>query len=343
MNTTVSFPGFGIDPFTVDRVAFTVFGKDIYWYGVIIMLGIVAAFIHANLRCRQEGIKSDDIIDIGLFTVVFGVIGARLYYVVTTLDTHEYKNFIDVIALWEGGLAIYGGVIAGATALVLTALYKKINPLKVADTVGPGVMLAQAMGRWGNFMNGEAFGYEVPEDSLLYPFRMGLVSGYTEGTEMRYYHPTFLYESLWNIVGFVIITLLYRKKKFNGQVALMYFAWYGFGRMFIEGLRTDSLYVGSLRISQVVGLVCFLAASALLVAGFVLSHKGKLDGWLKVVWATPAPAAGKAEASETADTPAAEETADAAADTAADTADEPDEDASDTQTDTETPQGGDAE
>jgi phosphatidylglycerol:prolipoprotein diacylglycerol transferase len=300
MNTTVSFPGLGIGEFTVDRVAFELFGKPIYWYGVIIMLGMVAAFIHAIIRSKREGFSSDDVLDIGIFTVLFGVLGARLYYVLTTLDTHEYKTLIDVIAVWEGGLAIYGGIIGGCTALVLTAICKKINPLKVMDAVGPGVMIAQAIGRWGNFMNGEAFGYEVPADSLLYPFRMGLLSGYTEtGNVMHYYHPTFLYESLWNIAGFVLICFLYRKKKFNGQVALMYFTWYGFGRMFIEGLRTDSLYVGPFRISQVVGAVCFVAGAALIVVGTILVNKGKLDKWLTVRWAEPVPAEGEAVAEKT--------------------------------------------
>ena len=314
MSTTVSFPGLGIEEFSFDRVAFEPFGRPVYWYGVIIMLGIVAAFIHAYLRCKQEGIKGDDILDVGLFTVIFGVIGARLYYVVTTLDEYSYDSFLDVIAVWEGGLAIYGGIIAGATAMALTAIYKKLNPFKVADTVGPGVGLAQAIGRWGNFMNGEAYGYEVAEGSLLYPFRMGLISDYT-GPEMKYYHPTFLYESLWNILGFVLITLLYRKKKFNGQIALMYLTWYGFGRMFIEGLRTDSLYVGPFRISQVVGFVCFLAGSALLVVGFVLSGKGRADRLLKVQWAQPAVAEGEAvtaENAETAETDPAEEAEDTA-------------------------------
>ena len=293
MSTTVSFPGIGIGEFSFDRVAFEIFGKEIYWYGVIIMLGMVAAFIHTLLRGKQEGVKSDDILDIGIFTVVFGVIGARLYYVLTTLDSGHYKTFIDVIAVWDGGLAIYGGIIAGCTALVITSIVKKINPLKIMDMAGPGVMIAQAIGRWGNFMNGEAFGYEVPEDSLLYPFRMGLISEYTNtGKEMHYYHPTFLYESLWNILGFVIISLVYRKKKFNGQMAFMYFAWYGFGRMFIEGLRTDSLYVGPFRISQVVGAVCFIAGVALIVTGLILVRKGKLEKWLKVSWAEPALAAG---------------------------------------------------
>ena len=300
MSTTVSFPGLGIGEFSVDRVAFELFGKPIYWYGVIIMLGILSAFIHVAIRSKREGFTYDDMLDIGIFTVLFGVLGARLYYVVTTLDTHEYKTFIDVIAIWEGGLAIYGGIIGGCTALVLSALYKKINPLKVMDAAGPGVMLAQAIGRWGNFMNGEAYGYEIPSDSLLYPFRMGLLSEYTHtGSEMHFYHPTFLYESLWNITGFIIICFLYRKKKFNGQVALMYLSWYGFGRMFIEGLRTDSLLVGGFRISQVVGAVCFIVGTMLIVAGMILVNKGKLDKWLTVRWAEPAPAVGESLTEET--------------------------------------------
>lgn len=266
MSTTVSFPGLGIGEFSVDRVAFELFGKPIYWYGVIIMLGIVAAFVHAIIRSKREGFTTDDVLDMGIFTVLFGVLGARLYYVVTTLDTHQYKNFIDVIAIWEGGLAIYGGIIAGCTALVLTAVYKKINPLKVMDAVGPGVMLAQAIGRWGNFMNGEAFGYEVAEGSLLYPFRMGLISDYTHtGSTMHYYHPTFLYESLWNLVGFILIHFLSKKRKYDGQVALYYVAWYGLGRAMIEGLRTDSLWWGNFRVSQVLAAASCLAAVILLM------------------------------------------------------------------------------
>ena len=314
MSTTVSFPGLGIGEFSVDRVAFHIFGKPVYWYGVIIMLGIVAAFIHVIIRSKREGFTVDDVMDLGIFTVLFGVLGARLYYVVTTLDSHEYKTFLDVIAIWEGGLAIYGGIIGGCAALVLTAARKKINPLKVMDAVAPGVMLAQAIGRWGNFMNGEAFGYEVAEGTALYPFRMGLISDYTHtGNEMHFYHPTFLYESVWNVVGFIIISFLYRKKKFNGQIALMYFAWYGFGRMFIEGLRTDSLYVGPFRISQVVGGVCFVAGVALIIAGMILVSKGKLDKWLTVRWAEPVLAQGQTEAEpETDDTDAEEPPVDVA-------------------------------
>lgn len=288
--THVSFPGLGIGEFSLDRVAFTIFGRNIYWYAIIITLGMVTAFLYAYYRSRREGIILDDLIDLTLATIIFGIVGARLYYVLTTLDTGNYKNFKDVIAIWNGGLAIYGGIIAGAIALICVSRKKKINWIKVLDLAAPGVMIAQAMGRWGNFVNGEAYGYVVSESSPLYMFRMGLVSQYT-GSEKFYYHPTFLYESAWNVLGFVIINIFYSKKKFNGQIALSYLAWYGFGRMFIEGLRTDSLYVGSFRVSQVVGFVCFAVCSVLFVLGLIFEKKGmlvgKFGGLLEVSWAEP--------------------------------------------------------
>ncbi len=281
MQTTVSFPGLGIGEFTFSRNAFSLFGRDIYWYGIIIMIGIVAAFLHALWRGKHECVKSDHVFDMALFIVPAGVIGARLYYVLTTLDSGNYQSFVDVIAIWDGGLAIYGGIIAGAAAVIGVCLFKKLNILKVMDMIGPGVMIAQAIGRWGNFCNGEAFGEVVTEGHPLYFLRMGLISDFTPNY-MKYYHPTFLYESLWNIVGFVLITCLYRKKKFNGQNVLMYLTWYGFGRMFIEGLRTDSLWVGPFRISQIVGGLCFVLGAAALITLFILSKKGKLPAIFEV-------------------------------------------------------------
>ena len=176
----------------MDRVAFSIFGKDIYWYGVIIMLGMVAAFTHAYIRCKQEKISTDDLLDVGIWTVLCGVLGARLYYVLTTLGDGEYHSIVDVIAIWNGGLAIYGGIIAGALTIAVVTRIKRMNTVQLMDTVAPGVMIAQAMGRWANFVNGEAFGREIAEGSLLYPFRMGLISDFTDSV-MKYYHPTFLY------------------------------------------------------------------------------------------------------------------------------------------------------
>lgn len=265
--TTVSFPGLGIDNFTMNPVAFSIsLGQktlSIHWYALIITTGILLAVAYCYYRSKQEKIILDDLLDMALFTVPCGVIGARLYYVLTSLS--EFENFREMIAIWNGGLAIYGAIIAGAITLLCVSKYKKINPLKTFDMVSPAVMIGQILGRWGNFVNGEAYGAEVAEGSILYFIRMGLTPNIKSYSTMYYFHPTFLYESIWNLVGFLIINLLYKKKKFDGQVFLMYISWYGFGRMFIEGLRTDSLYVGVFRISQVLGFLCFLIGTTLLI------------------------------------------------------------------------------
>ena len=278
--TVISFPGIGIENFSVDNVAFTIGDNfSVYWYGVIITLGIVLAFCYATFRGKYEKIVLDDIIDIAIWTVLLGVLGARLYYVLTSLEDFipkpfNFGEFIkNVVNIRNGGLAIYGGIICGMLGILIATRIKKFNTLKLFDMAGPGVMIAQSLGRWGNFVNGEAHGTIVPENSPLYFIRMGLLPNEDSYNTMYYYHPTFLYESLWNLIGFIIINLFYKKKKFNGQIACMYLAWYGFGRMFIEGLRTDSLYVGIFRISQLVGLACFVVFGGLLVAGLIYSKK----------------------------------------------------------------------
>ena len=264
MNTVFSFPGLGIGETTVSKIAFTlpIFGGvEVRWYGILLTLGIVAGFLYAVYRAKFEGISTDDILDFALVVVVLAIVGARAYYVLTTLDTGHYNSFYDVVAIWEGGIAIYGAIIGGACGVLIVSYFKKFNKtkiLKMCDLIAPGVMLGQIIGRWGNFVNGEAHGSEVGESFFL---RMGLL----EGREMIYCHPTFLYESLWNLLGFVLINLVYKKKKYDGHVLLMYLAWYGFGRTFIEGLRTDSLYVGGFRISQVIGFLCFFICSSLMI------------------------------------------------------------------------------
>ena len=271
--TVVSFPGLGIGEMTINQVAFSLGPLEVRWYGIIITLGMVLGFLYAAWRGKSEGVSFDDLIDFALLTIVLAVIGARAYYVLTTLGQGYYQSFLDVIAIWEGGIAIYGGIIGGALALLIVSRlkkYSKTKVLKVFDMVAPGVMLGQILGRWGNFVNGEAHGVETAEGFFL---RMGLKYGSTT----YYYHPTFLYESLWNLAGFVLINIFYKKKKFDGQVLLMYLAWYGLGRMFIEGLRTDSLYIGVFRISQVVGFLCFAICTALLVYLLVRSRRAALD------------------------------------------------------------------
>lgn len=275
---TVSFPGINIGNFEIDPVAFEIpifNGIQVRWYGLIITLGIILAFIYCAFRAKQEGVDFDNLLDIALFTIVFAVIGARAYYVLTSLD--KYDSFYDVIAIWEGGLAIYGAVIAGAITIFCVCKFKKISPIKMLDATAPAVMIGQIVGRWGNFCNGEAHGGIVSESSPLYFIRMGLYPHDVDGVRgMAFVHPTFLYESLWNLVGFLIINALYKKKKFDGQILLMYLTWYGFGRMLIEGLRTDSLYIGVFRISQVVGFVCFTVGAVLLIVNLIKARRARL-------------------------------------------------------------------
>ena len=273
--TTISFPSLGIDTFSVDPVAFTIpifGGISVRWYALIIMCGIILAFLYCAYRTKQENILFDDLLDMMLFGVPIGIIGARIYYVIMKWDT--YDGFWDRIAIWNGGIAIYGAIIAGGITVFLVCRHKKIPFFKMADIAAPAVMIGQILGRWGNFINGEAHGYAVAEGSPLYFIRMGLSHG---SGAMHYYHPTFLYESLWNLMGFVIINALYKKKKFDGQLFLMYVSWYGFGRMWIEGLRTDSLMIGNtVRVSQLVAFLCFIIGTALLVLGFIGVKKGML-------------------------------------------------------------------
>ena len=262
--TKLSFPGLGIGEFTVDGEAFSLFGAPIAWYALIICLGMVFAVCYVIFRAGQIGINSDHIIDFALFVIPFGVLGARLYYVLMELDS--YDTLGEALNIRNGGLAIYGGIIAGAITVFCVCKYKKINFLAFADCVVPGLIMAQSIGRWGNFMNGEAFGSETTNF-----LRMGILnynSMYTFDTyEMVYVHPTFLYESLWNLIGFIAINIFYKHKKYDGQIFLMIFGWYGLGRMWIEGLRMDSLYLfgSSIRASQALAMLLFVACTALLV------------------------------------------------------------------------------
>lgn len=270
---TVSFPGLGIGEISFNKVAFSLFGTiEVRWYGIIMVTGIILAFLYAYYRSKHEGISFDDLLDYAIFTVISGIVGARLYYVITSGQKY---TFGEIFAIWNGGIAIYGAIIGGATALLCVSLYKKIKWQKAFDMVCPGVMIGQIVGRWGNFFNGEAYGESPAADNFLYFMRMELRH---EGWTNSYIcQPTFLYESLWNLVGFLIINALYKKKKYDGQVFLMYITWYGFGRMFIEGLRTDSLMVGTFRISQVVAFLCFVVGFALLVyLGVRASNRAKL-------------------------------------------------------------------
>lgn len=262
--TRLSFPGLGIKEFTVNSEAFEIFGAPIAWYALIICAGMICAVSYIIFRAKQIGINSEQVLDFALFVIPIGVLGARLYYVI--MDIESFNSIGEVFNIRNGGLAIYGGIIAGAITVFCVCKYKKIDFLAFADCVVPGLILAQAIGRWGNFMNGEAFGGLT--ESFI---RMGIMNTntiLTFGTyDMVYVHPTFLYESLWNIIGFIGINIFYKYKKYDGQIFLMIFGWYGLGRMLIEGLRTDSLYLfgSSIRVSQALAALLFIICGALLI------------------------------------------------------------------------------
>ncbi len=295
----VIFKGFENAAFEFSPVAFTLFGKEIYWYGIVITVGILLSALYAFWRAKKLGIRIDDMYDYAIFVIVFGVIGARAFYVLTSLG--EYKSFLDVIAIWNGGLAIYGGIIAGLLVVVIVSKIKQIKVLRVLDAIAPAVMIGQALGRWGNYFNQEAFGCNttLPWGMKSWVVQSTGIGSSLEGTveylekyvrdnteeiqklgmkidAQGYVHPTFLYECLWNVIGFIIINIFYKKRKFDGQMFLMYITWYGLGRAFIEMLRTDSLFIPGtyIRISMVIGFLCFAGGLAAMI---VLGIRAKKD------------------------------------------------------------------
>lgn len=269
---------------------FTVFGRDIAWYGVIICIGMILAVTYSILRAKHtEKISVDAITDLAFFLIIFGIIGARLYYVIFEFDNYAvtgqgfFGNIVgtlkNAVAVWNGGLAIYGGIIAGFITVLLFCKVRKINTLKILDLASPAAMLGQLIGRWGNFVNVEAYGSEC-----TLPWSMGIHvpdSRFENAAQMQlwtkesYVHPTFLYESLWNLLGFVIANILYKRKRRDGQIFFFYIAWYGFGRMLIEQLRTDSLYIGStgIRVSQLVAFLTFLTGAIMSIRLCIISRK----------------------------------------------------------------------
>ena len=296
-DSPISFPGlFGDWQFTVSAKALDI-GGGIYWYGILIALGLMLALAFCMSQRHKYGISEDNLMDAVLWGIPCGVIGARLYYVVFYLDLFrdaEGKlNWSKVIAIWDGGLAIYGAVIATVLVCLVLSRVEKFRLWALMDLVVMGLLIGQAVGRWGNFMNREAFGSET-----TLPWRMQLVLRTGETVQV---HPTFLYESLWNVVGLLLIVFVVsRARRFDGENTCFYFLWYGIGRFWIEGLRTDSLYLFDwtlfdkpIRVSQALSLVMIVVSLALLlIAG---NRKERKPLFVQVVAAAEA-----AEAEETA-------------------------------------------
>lgn len=271
----VGFPRLGLGPFSISHTAFSIGFLSVQWYGIIIVLGMALACLYAFWRMKSVPLVVDDMLDIALVCIPSGIVGARLYYVLTSLE--NYPAFWDAFKIWEGGLAIYGGIIGGFIGIFAVCRHKKKSLLRVLDCIAPGVMIGQLVGRWGNFVNAEAYGVIGPYDFLGHTFDAASLAEHNPfimTVNGMYVHPTFLYESVWNLIGFLLINAFWKHKKYDGQILLLYLTWYGFGRAVIEGFRGDSLYIGSLRISQLLAFICFAAGVILLIA-FALKRPGK--------------------------------------------------------------------
>lgn len=258
---TIGFPGMGLS-FEINRVAFNLFGKNIYWYGIIIAAALVCAIVYASAEAKKMGLPEETISDVVLFGVPAAIVGARLYYVAFSWDSYK-SDYMKIFAVWEGGLAVYGGLAAGILTGMIYCRVKKIRFSQLADCASIAFLIGQCIGRWGNFVNAEAYGTET---SL--PWRMQI----TEAGKTMCVHPTFFYEFLWNLAGIVLLSCIKKKKPFSGFLFLVYLIWYGIGRAFIESLRTDSLMLGNLRISQLASVV--IAATSVIVI-FVKINKIK--------------------------------------------------------------------
>lgn len=256
---SISFPMLGnltINP----KAYFTVFGFDIYWYGVILAAAFITALFYCSHRAKDFGLTEDDIFEEILWMLPLGVIGCRIYFVLFQWDYYS-QHLNEIFKLRDGGIAMYGGIIAGIIFLLIWTKKKKLPLGAVLDVDGVGLILAQCIGRWGNFMNREAFGTQT--DIFC---RMGLTN---PGAQTIYVHPTFLYESLWNLAGFIFLHIWSKKghRKYDGQLFIIYVLWYGLGRGWIEGLRTDSLWLipGVIRVSQLVAISTAIIMAVILI------------------------------------------------------------------------------
>lgn len=243
----VSFPKLGLNFNINSSLGF--FGLEIRWYAVFIITGMILAVLFAIWEGKCVGVTADTILDIALICIPVAIIGARIYYVI--FQWEEYETVWEMFKIWEGGLAIYGGIIAGVAAGLIYCHVRKIPKGELLDLAGFGFLIGQSIGRWGNFMNGEAHG--GPTDL---PWGMFIENGEFSIPV----HPTFLYESLWNVLGFVMLFFYRKHKKFKGEIFLLYVVWYGLGRAWIEGLRTDSLYIANtgIRVSQLLAILAVI-------------------------------------------------------------------------------------
>lgn len=247
----------------IDSVAFNLGPLSVRWYGIIIAVGILLGYFVAQRALVKAGLHKDTLVDIIFYSALFGFIAARIYFVIFQWPYYA-ENPSEIIKIWHGGIAIHGGLIGGFIAGVIVCKVKNLNPFQIGDIVAPSIILAQGIGRWGNFMNHEAHGGSVSRAFLeqLHLPNFIIENMYING---QYYHPTFLYESIWDVAGFIILVNI-RKHLKLGETFFLYLTWYSIGRFFIEGLRTDSLMLTSnIRVAQLVSILLILISISLIV------------------------------------------------------------------------------
>ncbi len=269
----IGFPGLGIDSFQMNPIVFSVGGFSLHWYGLIIAIGFLLAVVYCLKKSKNFGITQDEFIDMLIYAVPMAIIGARLYYVIFSWS--EFKNnFGNIIRIWDGGLAIYGAVIMAVITCCVFCWVRRIKPTAMLDLGAGGLLIGQAIGRLGNFVNVEVYGGET-----TLPWRM------TVGNSPVGHHPLFFYELLWNLVGFLLINMLSKRRKFNGELILVYCAWYGIGRGVLEGMR-ESTYIlkiaDTIAVSQLVGFLTGIFAIVLIFYNFIFkSHNPEaINDWV---------------------------------------------------------------
>ncbi len=277
---TISFPKLGWE-FAADSTAFEIFGFPIRWYGILIGIGFLAAVTYCFRRMEKNGVDGDRAFDVVFWGALGAFVGARLYYVLISWDSFRDKPSDIIFGIRSGGLAIYVGIIGAIAVGFLAARIRKVYMPPLLDLAGLGFLIGQSIGRWGNFFNHECFGGNttLPWGMTSPRIAKHIMAETSAGMEVNPslpVHPCFLYESLWCALGFLLLRLYFKKKRFDGEVFFMYIGWYGLGRMFIEGLRTDSLMLGNFRVSQVLAVLSVIAAAAVIA---VMRRKADVDGY----------------------------------------------------------------
>lgn len=258
----IKFPGLGLE-FNISKVAISILGINIHWYAILIVLAIILSLIILKLNSKNEKVKYEDILDLAIYLLPTSIICARLYYIAFNLE-YYITNPSEILNLKSGGLAIYGGIIGGAITAYIYCKIKKLNFLSMLDQIAPALALSQAIGRWGNFINIEAYGTETTN-----LFRMGI----SENGIYKEVHPAFLYESIADFIIFLILLKIGKKRQKSGERTIIYLMLYSFVRFFVEGIRIDSLMLNNIRISQILSLSIFVVTCSMLIYNLIKNRK----------------------------------------------------------------------